>query len=177
MNEKAQNIRLLAMDVDGVLTAGGIIYSDSGEELKVFNILDGLGLVAAVKSGLKTAIITGRTSGAVERRANELQVTYLVQGCRNKGAAVRRLMEETGLTREQVAFVGDDLNDALAFREAGWRVAVRNASKDMKAQADYVTKQRGGEGALREVVELILESQGKWADAVQNFISDLEQSR
>jgi len=176
MVEVARSIRLLAMDVDGVLTSGDIVYSDAGAEIKVFNIQDGLGISAARYAGLMTAIITGRMSPAVERRAGELGVTYVRQGCRDKGAVLRQLLAETGLRREEVAFIGDDINDILAFRECGWRVAVSNASRDLKALADHITERRGGHGAVREVIELILESQGKWTPAVDDFLRDLEQS-
>ena len=176
MTEAMRSIRLLAMDVDGVLTKGDIIYSDAGAEIKVFNIQDGLGISAAHHAGLMTAVITGRMSPAVQRRASELGVTHVRQGCRDKGAAIRQLLAETGLRREEAAFIGDDINDIPAFRECGWKVAVSNASRDLKALADYVTERQGGDGAVREVIELILESQGKWTPAVDEFLRDLEQS-
>jgi len=177
MMDEARSIRLLAMDADGVLTNGEIIYSDAGEEMKVFSILDGLGIAVARHAGLTTAILTGRTSPAVERRARELGVTYVRQGCSDKGAALRELLAEVDLRRDEAAFIGDDINDLLAFRECGWRIAVSNASEDLKAEADYLTKQRGGQGAVREVIELILESQGKWASAVEEYLRYLEQSQ
>jgi len=176
MMEKAKSIRLLAMDVDGVLTNGDIIYSDDGTELKIFNNLDGQGLAIANFGGLMTAIITGRASPAVQRRAEELGITFVCQGCRDKGAVLRRLMTETGIQREEIAFIGDDLNDLLAFRECGWSVAVKNACADVRHAADHVTQREGGKGAVREVVEIILESQGKWASAVAAFLRHLEQT-
>jgi 3-deoxy-D-manno-octulosonate 8-phosphate phosphatase (KDO 8-P phosphatase) len=164
------------MDVDGVLTNGEIVYSDAGDEMKVFNILDGQGITIAHHGGLMTAIITGRAAAVVQRRASELGITHVYQGCRDKGAAIRRLMAELGLKREEVAFVGDDINDIPAFREVGLKIAVSSASADLKAQADYVTHERGGNGAVREVVELILQSQEKWTAAVERFLLDLQQS-
>ncbi|HUV05713.1 MAG TPA: HAD hydrolase family protein [Armatimonadota bacterium] len=176
MAEAARSIRLLAMDVDGVLTSGDVIYLDAGAEIKVFNIQDGLGISAARHAGLGIAVITGRASQAVERRASELGVIHVRQGCRDKGAALRQLMAETGLRREEVAFIGDDLNDIPAFRECGWKVAVSNASQDLKVLADHVTERQGGHGAVREVIELILQCQGKWTRAVEEYLRDLEQS-
>lgn len=177
MVEKACDVRLLAMDVDGVLTRGDIHYTDTGLEIKTFNIQDGLGIALAGKAGLVTAIVTGRVSPAVERRAEELGVTYLLQGCRDKSAAIRRLLADTGLSVGQVAFMGDDLNDIPGFREAGWKVAVANASPELKMLADYVTTREGGRGAVREVIEVILQSQGKWENAVSMFLDDLTQSQ
>ena len=176
MHEAARQIRLLVMDVDGVLTNGEIIYSESGEEVKVFSILDGLGIVASQKVGLLTAIITGRITAAVQRRASELGITHVCQGCQDKSVAMKALIKELGLRKEEVAYVGDDLNDIPAFREAGWKIAVSNASNDLKALADYVTQERGGRGAVREVIEIILQSQGKWTSAVEKYLKYLEQS-
>ena len=173
---KAKEVSLLAMDVDGVLTGGEIIYSESGDELKMFNILDGQGIAIGKHAGLLTAIISGRQSHAVQRRVEELGVTYICLGCRDKGVALREIIAKLGLRPERVAFVGDDVVDLLAFKECGWNVAVANASKDLKAQADYITEKPGGQGAVREVIELILESQGKWAKAVEEYIRHLEQT-
>ncbi len=172
--DKALPIRLLAMDVDGVLTRGEVIYSDLGDELKVFNILDGCGIAVSRHAGLKTALITGRKSEAVARRAKELRIDHLITGCRDKGAALQDLMRREGLRAEEVAFVGDDINDILAFRECGWKVAVNNACDDLKARADYITSRTGGDGAIREVIELILKAQGRWAAAVDSYLKALE---
>jgi 3-deoxy-D-manno-octulosonate 8-phosphate phosphatase (KDO 8-P phosphatase) len=163
------------MDVDGTLTRGDITYSELGDEIKTFNILDGFGIAVCRHAGLTTAIVTGRTSQAVERRSRELRVNVVCQKCRDKGAALRRLREEQGLEREEIAFVGDDINDILAFRESGFRFAVRNACVDLASQADYITERSGGDGAVREVIELILRSQGKWDAAVESFLRSLEQ--
>ena len=173
--EKAKEISLLAMDVDGVLTGGEIAYTENGDEIKTFNILDGQGIVIGRHAGLLTAIISGRQSHAVQRRAQELGVTYVCLGCRDKSVALKEIIAKLGLRRERVAFVGDDVVDQPAFDECGFKVAVANASKDLKAQADYVTEKPGGQGAIREVIELILESQGKWAKAVEEYIH-LEQT-
>ena len=172
---EASRIRLLAMDVDGVLTSGEIVYSDAGEEIKTFNIQDGLGIVVARRVGLKSAIITGRESPALARRAEELGVDVIVQGCVNKGEGMRRVLVDLALSREEAAFIGDDINDIPAFRECGLKIAVANSSDDLKALADHVTEKPGGHGAVREAIELILKSQGKWADAVETFVRHIEQ--
>jgi 3-deoxy-D-manno-octulosonate 8-phosphate phosphatase (KDO 8-P phosphatase) len=174
--EKAKLIRLLAMDVDGVLTNGDIIYSDDGSEIKVFNNLDGQGITIAKQAGLMTAIVTGRASPVVQRRAEELGVTYICQGCRDKGAVLRRLIAENNLRREEVAFIGDDINDLLAFRECGWSIAVKNACADVKRVADHITEREGGHGAVREIIELILKVQGRWTSAVDAYLLSLKQA-
>ena len=175
-HERARSVRVLAMDVDGVLTRGDVVYSDAGTETKVFNIRDGLGISLAHNGGLVTAIVSGRTSAAVEKRARELGVGYLYQGCRDKAAGMRQLCAESGVCREETAFIGDDLNDIPAFAECGWKIAVSSASEDLKARADHVTELPGGHGAVREVIELILKAQGKWTSAVEQYLRRLEQS-
>lgn len=173
---KLLNIRLLAMDVDGVLTKGEITYSDSGDELKVFNIHDGLGLAVCKHAGLITAVITGRTSTAIQRRAEELGINDLYQKVRDKAVAIRSLMKKHNIDQNQIAFIGDDINDIPAFRMSGLSIAVNNASVDLKQCADHITGSNGGEGAVREVIEMILRAQGKWDSAVELFLNDLETS-
>ena len=174
--DKLLNIRLLAMDVDGVLTRGDIIYSDNGEELKMFNIQDGLGLALSKHAGLITAIVTGRISSAIKRRAEELNIDELCQKVKYKSTAIKSLMEKYNLEKEQIAFIGDDINDIPAFRECGFKIAVNNASTDLKQLADHITSNHGGEGAIREAIELILRTQGKWDYAVEAFLNNLETS-
>jgi len=175
VREKIQPVKLVAMDVDGVLTRGDVIYTDRGDEVKTFNIKDGLGVSVARRAELQIAIITGRKSAAVERRAAELGISELYTDCSDKGAAVRDLMMRLGLSREEVAFIGDDINDIPAFRESGFRTAVRDASEEVKAQADYVTDSPGGQGAVREVIETILKAQGKWGAAMAGYLQRLQQ--
>ncbi len=175
MREQIQPIKLVAMDVDGVLTHGDVNYTDARGEIKTFNIKDGLGIAVASHANLQVAIISGRESAALEQRVAELKIAHLSTGCRDKGGALRRLIGELGLSRDQVAFIGDDINDIPAFRESGFRVAVQDASEDLKAQADYVTQRPGGSGAVREVIEMILKVQGKWADGVESFLQHLQQ--
>lgn len=174
--DKLLEIRLLAMDVDGVLTRGDIIYSDNGDELKVFNIQDGLGLAVSNHAGLITAIITGRMSSAIQRRADELGIDEICQKVRYKSTAIESLMAKYSLEKNQIAFIGDDINDIPAFLKCGLKIAVSNASTDLKKSADYITASNGGEGAVREVIEMILRAQGKWDSAVESFLKNLESS-
>lgn len=168
-------IKLLAMDVDGVLTSGDITYSSSDEEIKSFNIQDGLGLSIARHAGLVTAIVTGRASHAVQKRAAELGITEVCQKVRYKSYAIKNLIEKYNLAKEEIAYIGDDINDIPAFEEAGARIAVNNASADLKEYADMFTEKSGGNGAVREIIEKILRSQDKWNGAVKKYLSILEQ--
>lgn len=169
-------IRLLAFDVDGVLTDGRLVLSSAGEESKAFNVRDGLGIVLAQRVGLKIAFISGRQSPAVDRRAAELGLPddLNLHSVRDKSRALVGLRERRSLDKEQVAFAGDDLNDLLAFQEAGFAAAVADASAEMKAQAHYVARLPGGGGAAREIIELILKAQGKWEEGVQAYLDYLK---
>jgi len=149
-------VRLLILDVDGVLTGGEIILGSEGMELKHFNTKDGLGIAMARRAGLGVAIITGRVSQAVVTRAGEMGVEDLFQGNMDKLEVFESLLKKYRLTDEQVAFVGDDLLDLPVLKRAGLKIAVANASGELKALADYVTLARGGRGAIREVVDLLL---------------------
>ena len=170
MNDRLQRIKLIAMDVDGVLTKGEIMYTSSGDEVKTFNIKDGVALNAARRVGLHIAVITGRTSPALERRVNELKIAEVDMACDDKGAAIRDLLRRLELNPEEAAFIGDDLIDIPAFRECGFRIAVGDACEDLKAEADLVTQAAGGCGAVREAVETILKAQGKWEAAVESTL-------
>jgi 3-deoxy-D-manno-octulosonate 8-phosphate phosphatase (KDO 8-P phosphatase) len=156
LGQKAARVQLLILDVDGVLTGGEIILGSEGMELKHFNTRDGLGIAMARQVGLNVAIITGRVSQAVVTRAVELGIQDLFQGNMDKIEAYERLLKKHQLTDEQVAFVGDDLLDLPVLRRAGLKIAVANASGQLKILADYVTLARGGRGAVREVVDLLL---------------------
>ena len=170
--------RLLAMDVDGVLTDGTVSWAvdTSGGllELKGFNVKDGLGISLALAAGLEVAWITGRRSAIVEKRAAELGVRHVMQWARNKRQVLEELTGSLGLAREQVLYIGDDLNDLPAFAAAGVRVAVADAVAEVRAAADWVTEAHGGSGAVREVVERVLREQGRWDEAVAAFMARLE---
>ena len=160
--ERLRSIELLAMDVDGVLTDGGLIYDAHGQELKVFHVRDGFGMKVWHEAGKLSAIVTGRKSGSVEKRAAELGISDVHQGVANKGSVLRELQSKHRLTLKQTCFVGDDVPDLEAFAQAGLAVAVADACLEVVAASHYVTKVPGGRGALRETIELILRAQGKW---------------
>jgi 3-deoxy-D-manno-octulosonate 8-phosphate phosphatase (KDO 8-P phosphatase) len=181
LEQQLRGIRLLAMDVDGVLTDGSIILGASagGElfESKTFHVRDGLGLSLVRSVDIDVTWITGRVSPLVERRAAELDVRRVVQWARNKRIALTAVTRELGLEREQVLYIGDDLNDLPAFDAAGVRVAVADAVEEVRRQADWTTQAAGGRGAVREVVEGLLRSQGRWDEAVTRFLKRLEQEQ
>lgn len=169
---KLEKIKLLATDVDGVLTNGDMIYTDTGQT-KVFNVRDGLATRLALISGLRIAWITGNVTPVVAARAKDLGIEDIYQGARYKTVALNELMNRYGLSADEVAFIGDDLNDLPAFETAGVSVAVNDAAPEVKEAADIVTERPGGSGALREVIELILKSQGKWQEACRAFLDEL----
>ena len=159
--QRVQAIRLFVMDVDGVLTAGGISYTASGDELKTFNIRDGLGIKLLQRAGIETAIITGRTSTIVERRAAEIGITHVFQGHEDKRAAFDALLNDTGLTADVVAYIGDDLPDLPLIRKAGLGLTVADGDPRACAAAHWISSRPGGQGAVREAAEMILAAQGK----------------
>jgi 3-deoxy-D-manno-octulosonate 8-phosphate phosphatase (KDO 8-P phosphatase) len=167
--ERCAAIRLLVLDVDGVLTAGGIQYAADGTELKTFHVRDGSALKLWRQTGRRVAILSGRSSRVVEVRAAELGIDLVVQGAGDKLAAFREVLTKTGDRPEQTAFVGDDLPDLPVLRNSGLAVAVADACADVRADAHYVTRARGGMGAVREAVELVLRCQGEWQQAVRRL--------
>lgn len=168
----AREIRLLALDVDGVLTDGGLYFSGNGEALKRFSILDGLGIKLLADNGVQTAIITGRSSGIVSQRAAELSITHIVQGREDKRAALQELLALAGVANKQAAYVGDDLPDIGALQLAGLGIAVANAHREVMARADWVCTRRGGDGAVREVADMLLLARGAYAATLDRFVHD-----
>lgn len=166
------NVRLLAMDVDGCLTDGSMIYSPEGIT-KVFNAQDGLGLRLAMASGLEVVWITGNETPMVAKRAADLKISAVFQNARFKEAALRAVCEQCDVELNQVAYMGDDLNDLPAFRLAGVTFAPANAVHEIRQAADYVTKRSGGSGAVREMVETVLRAQGRWEQGVKAFLEAL----
>lgn len=160
----ARNIKLLVLDVDGVLTDGGIIFDGSGNELKIFNVRDGHGLVMLRKAGVKIAIITGRNSKAVDRRAKELGIADVCQKCVDKVAAYKKLLVKFGMTDKQAAYIGDDIVDIPLLKNVGLPIAVADAVEEAKEAAAFITNANGGRGAVREVCDLILKASGKWPE-------------
>jgi 3-deoxy-D-manno-octulosonate 8-phosphate phosphatase (KDO 8-P phosphatase) len=175
--DRLQKIKLLAMDVDGVLTDGSMIYMEGSDHAKVFNVQDGLGIRLAILAGLKIAWITGNVSPAITRRAQDLGVTDLYQSARHKPEALRELTAKYGLARDEIAYIGDDLNDLPAFAASGVTFAPSNAASDVKEAADVITQQPGGSGAVREVIEMILQNQGTWKTAVTAILQEFEQEQ
>ncbi len=160
--DKARQVKMLAMDVDGVLTDGRIIIGNGDGEFKSFNVLDGEGIVLARSAGLKIALISGRFSRATEKRAQELFIDDVYQGVNKKEEAYEELLKKYELTDAKVAYIGDDLLDLSIMKRVGLAVSVPNACEEIKKSAVYVTCFPGGHGAVREIVEFILKSQGKW---------------
>lgn len=150
----------MAFDVDGIFTDGTLYYGPDGDQLKVFNILDGLGLKLLQRAGIQTAIITGRTSAMVAHRFSELAVDFILQGRTDKGAALQELADQLALERRDLGYMGDDYPDLSAADTCGFFASVPNAAEAVKDEAAYVTEAKGGEGAVREVCEFILRAQG-----------------
>lgn len=160
LSERIKPLRLVAFDVDGVLTDGGLYLSDSGEEFKRFNSLDGHGLKMLKNSGIELAIITGRTSRCVEMRAKNLGITRVYQGVEDKLAAMQSLLADIKLAPEQAAFMGDDVVDLPVMRRVGLALSVPAAPQIVRDHAHYISQRAAGHGAVREVCELILGAQG-----------------
>lgn len=158
-------IRLLVTDVDGVLTDGRIIYDAAGGETKEFNVRDGSGLKYWQRAGHQAAVLSGRESLTVTRRAEELGITLVELGAKDKLPALDRILKAAGCSAEEAVYIGDDLPDLPVFHCVGYRVAVADAVSELRDAADYVTHLPGGRGAVRETVELILKAQGRW-DAI-----------
>ena len=167
--ERAQALKLIIFDVDGVLTDGGIYIGESGELYKSFFCRDGLGITLAHKAGLKTAIITGRKSAQVAFRAGELHISEVFQGSLDKRAAYRTLKEKLSLRDEEIGYIGDDLIDLPIMRQAGLPMAVADAVPEVRQQALLTAGFAGGHGAVRELIEFILKAQGKWQALLQDF--------
>lgn len=170
VERRAAHIKLLLMDCDGVLTDGRLWLTEDGDEQKSFNTHDGLGLTLLHRAGLKSGIITGRSSKAVARRAAELGVAFVRQGDSNKIAVFEEVLRTAGVGDNEVAFIGDDLPDIPVMQRSELAVAVADAVEQTRAIAHYVTKAKGGRGAVREVVELILKSQGRWHEVADKYL-------
>jgi 3-deoxy-D-manno-octulosonate 8-phosphate phosphatase (KDO 8-P phosphatase) len=167
--ERAARVKLLLMDCDGVLTDGRIWLFDNGEEQKGFHTRDGLGIELWHRAGLSSGIISGRNSTAVTRRAQALGMSFVLQGVADKVQAFTQTVAQAGLTNEEVAFIGDDLNDIPLLLRSGFAVAVADAAAEARERAHYVTKLSGGQGAVREVIEVILKAQERWADLTADY--------
>ena len=169
IEQRARLIKAIALDVDGVLTRGDITYDDRGRELKSFNVLDGHRIKVAMKFGLAVFIITGRSSAVVDLRARELTITGVYQGAMKKGIVFEQLLAEQNVTAERVAFLGDDIIDIPALRRAGLAGMVANAHEHLACYCHVRTNRRGGEGAVADFIEFILDCQGYWSQLITDY--------
>jgi 3-deoxy-D-manno-octulosonate 8-phosphate phosphatase (KDO 8-P phosphatase) len=170
IERRASRIKLLLMDCDGVLTDGRLWLTEDGGEQKTFNTHDGLGLALFHRAGLKSGIISGRSSNSVERRAHELGVEFVRQGDANKSKAFEEIIRRAGVGENEVAFIGDDLPDIPLMKRSELAVAVADATEETRLVAHYLTRAEGGHGAVREVVEIILRAQGRWNDLLDEYL-------
>ncbi len=169
MAKAAANIELLCLDVDGVLTDGGIYLDDEGVETKRFHVRDGTGIRLWIRTGHHVALITGRSGGVVGHRAAELGIEHVIQGCDDKAAAFLKLAGKLGIDPSKAAVLGDDLPDLPMMRAAGYAMAVADAAREVRKCAAFITSRPGGYGAAREAVEHLLKARGRWDDAVGFF--------
>ena len=167
---KVKPLKLLLLDVDGVLTDGSISYTDQGHEIKTFNAKDGFGLNLLRKAGLDVGIITARNSVALERRCQDLRINHLYQGQRNKVVAYREILAKLALQNEQVAYMGDDWLDLPLLQQVGFAVAPADCSYEIKGLVDFVTKKKGGKGAVRELCDLIIDGQGLTEQLLSEYL-------
>ena len=174
VQERAARIKLLLMDCDGVLTDGRVWLFENGEEQKGFHTRDGLGIELWHRAGLKSGIISGRKSSAVTRRAEGLGMSFLVQGVKDKVQAFTEILAQAGVTNEEVAFIGDDLNDIPLMVRSGLGIAVADAALECRESAHYLTQLAGGYGAVREVIELILKAQDRWNDLIADYTENAD---
>jgi 3-deoxy-D-manno-octulosonate 8-phosphate phosphatase (KDO 8-P phosphatase) len=168
--KRAKKIKMLMLDVDGVMTDGRIIYGDYGDEFKCFDVLDGFGVVLLKRAGFKVTIVTAKKSKIVKMRAQEIQADSLYQNCTDKIKAFNEILEEFSLSPHHVCFVGDDLVDIPVLKKAGLAICVPNAVAEVKDHAHLITGNQGGRGAVREVCEFLLKFQGKWDNVTKNYL-------
>jgi len=170
-SDKLKDIKLLLLDVDGVLTDGSIIFHESGEETKVFNSKDGLGIHLLLNAGIQVGIVTARKSAALRHRCKDLGITLLFEGSYDKAATLGQIAEKTGVPPEKTIFMGDDLLDLPMFHRVGLGIAVSDAHERVLKEADLITQAKGGAGAVREVCDAILKSNGSWERIIAQLAS------
>jgi 3-deoxy-D-manno-octulosonate 8-phosphate phosphatase (KDO 8-P phosphatase) len=169
LEKRLKGIQMLLLDVDGVLTTGEIIYTDSGEQIKIFNVKDGLGIRMLKEAGIQVGVITGRKGKALRHRCQNLGLTLVFDGARDKIKAMKKIAGETGIPLESMAFIGDDLPDLSVMQKAGLAVAVADAHEMIRHIAHVTTRAKGGRGAVREICEAILKAQNKWDDLIDRL--------
>jgi 3-deoxy-D-manno-octulosonate 8-phosphate phosphatase (KDO 8-P phosphatase) len=169
LRRKARKIKLLLLDVDGVLTDGGIVIDERGLESKRFDVRDGQGITLLKRAGVEVGFVSGRSSGAVRQRAGDLGVKWVFQGIQNKAEIYQRIKKRTGLKDEQIAYAGDDMVDLPILRAVGLAITVPDGWPGIRPVVDYVTEAEGGRGAVREISELILTAQNLWKDLIDKY--------
>ena len=170
--ERAKNVKWILMDVDGTLTDGSLLVLPDGEELKTYHVRDGLGILLAHLAGLKTGIITGKTSKSLEIRSDRLKIAELHQGILDKKPILDKIMKRNGLTAREVAFIGDDLGDLEVIKSVGFSAAVADSHPEVKKHSHFICQNPGGKGAVREFIEFILSAQEKW-ETIQENVKNL----
>ncbi|MBQ7256456.1 MAG: HAD hydrolase family protein [Abditibacteriota bacterium] len=168
MIEDLSKIKVIAMDCDGTLTDGSMIFIGK-DQMKFFFAHDGLGIAIALKLGFKIIWVTGSATPAIDARAIQLGITEVVDGCADKKLAIDQIVEKYKVSYEEICYIGDDLNDIPAMKVVGFPVAVANSTEEPMKCAKYITKKTGGKGAVRETIELILKAQGKWQRVIDNY--------
>jgi len=169
IKEKAEKIRWFVMDVDGVLTDGGIIYDSNGNELKKFCVKDGIGITLLHSAGIKTAILTSRVSKMVQKRAEELGITEVIQGAKDKLKLYEAMKKKYSISDEEILYIGDDLVDLPVLRKAGFPVCVKDSPDELKEICVYITRNSGGKGAVRETAELLLKMKGLYEKVLKMY--------
>ena len=169
LDQRMQSIELILSDVDGVMTNGGITYDNQGIETKTFHVRDGMGIKLWEKSGHRFGVITARSSHIVKLRMEELGIAFIRQGTEQKLTAAKQIIAELNLEPENVCYIGDDLTDVALMKAVGMSASVADGAEDVKKVAHYVTKSTGGNGAIRELIELILKSQNRWNEMLQAY--------
>ena len=166
MTDKIDKIQYIVVDVDGTMTDGGIYYDENGNETKKFCTKDAAGYFAAKIIGIKTIVLTGRECAATTRRLTEMKVDYLFQGVKDKLSFLKQFMQENNITKEQIAYIGDDVNDLAPMSLVGYIGCPVDSCKEIIAMADYISNVKGGYGAVRDVIEHVLEERGEWGKAI-----------
>ncbi len=169
LKEKASKIKLLLLDVDGVLTDGRLYYTSKGEEIKVFNVRDGLGIKLAQRAGIKIGVISGRESPALLFRLRELELEEVHLGHNHKLPVLEEIKRKLSINLEEIAFLGDDYVDLPVLKRVGFPMAVPEAPEEIKRHALYITEQRGGHGAVRDAIEFLLKLRGQWEEVISIY--------
>jgi 3-deoxy-D-manno-octulosonate 8-phosphate phosphatase (KDO 8-P phosphatase) len=175
VQDRALKIKMVIMDVDGTLTDGTLLILSDGEELKSYNVKDGTGILLARLAGLKTAIISGKTSKSLEKRAERLKIAEVHQGILDKKKTLDEILAKNKLNLEEIAYIGDDLGDLEVIKSVGLAAAVADAHPEIKKQSHFICKNPGGKGAVREFIEFILQAQDKWQAIESNFKDFIKQ--